>query len=581
MATRHEIISIDFRANAAKANPAMDSLREAAKNMNTEIEKTKEAIAQGIKTGVAQSELDKLGQTLNTQEKQLRSFENAMATLSKGVGTLSRAIDAFNNGSLSQMSAAFQKASYNAAENAKKALIPGSENYEKNMAELDALQQKNLENLAKYKLRTEQMLKSIAEGGKISSQDLKQEADGIQELMRLLPHMGHEWMEYNDILTRVNNAVRQQADAEKRLKGAIVDADDAREEMKKLTREGAEAARQQHEQAEQEIATLQKEKEELKANRAEMEKQIAATRELVAEREKAVVKQEKSVKALEAQRDALARRKDEEHDPLNVSRQNADTLREASQQQADNLELQRKKAKELGEEVDTLKGKLESLAHAEPVKPKVDTSEVEKLQAEIERLNAEYKQTTSEWFAAQTMRNPHQTYSTYEEFVKEASDVQFGSFNTDIDRFFGDMRRRAKAKQKDLVGDEVLESPAYRDREEIARLGYDVNDQRLIDINDEYFFGAKEAKAIIEGEKAYEDACRKVEDAIMKAHEKLREAFDTGLQPEQVEGIAKQIHKLESLYLTLTDLGAGRGSSMMGNGKNIVKDILGEVDVDL
>ena len=43
MATRHEIISIDFRANAAKANPAMDSLREAAKGMNVEIEKTKEA----------------------------------------------------------------------------------------------------------------------------------------------------------------------------------------------------------------------------------------------------------------------------------------------------------------------------------------------------------------------------------------------------------------------------------------------------------------------------------------------------------------------------------------------------------
>ena len=30
MASRHEIISIDFRANASKANPAMESLRKAA-----------------------------------------------------------------------------------------------------------------------------------------------------------------------------------------------------------------------------------------------------------------------------------------------------------------------------------------------------------------------------------------------------------------------------------------------------------------------------------------------------------------------------------------------------------------------
>ena len=458
MATRHEIISIDFRANAAKANPAMDALREAAKGMNEEVEKTKEAIAKGIKTGMAQTELDNLGAKLKTQEKQLKSFKTAMDTLQKGVGTLSRAIDAFNNGSLSQMSAAFQKASYNAAENAKKALIPGTKDYEKNMAELDALQQKNLENLAKYKLRTEQMLKSIAEGGKISSQDLKQEADGIQELMRLLPHMGHEWMEYNQILTRVNDAVRQQADAEKRLKGAIVDASDAREEMKKLTREGAEAARQQHEQAEQEIATLQKEKEELKANRAEMEKQIAATRELVAEREKAVVKQEKSVKALEAQRDALARRKDEEHDPLNVSRQNADTLREAAQQQADNLELQRKKTKELGEEVDTLKGKLESLAHAEPVKPKVDTSEVERLKGELADVEQKLKNVANYKSGAQ------KTVTDYETKYGKTSEEQIAA----QDKLLQEAIRRDTAANEEAVNKVEAKWKSYWEKQEAA-----------------------------------------------------------------------------------------------------------------
>ena len=382
MASRHEIISIDFRANAAKANPAMDSLREAAKNMNEEIEKTKKNIEEGFKAGKPQAELDALGATLISQEKKLRSFETAMASLSKGVGTLSRAIDAFNNGSLGQMSAAFQKASYNAAENAKKALLPGSKDYEKNMAELDALQQRNLENLAKYKLRTEQMLKSIAEGGKISTADLKQEADGMQELMKLLPHMGHEWMEYNGLLKQITEQTDRQSAAEKRLKGEMVDASDARREAKKLTEEGAAAARQSLEAADKEIERLHKEKEALKDNRSEIERQIAATRELVNEREKAARKQEKTVKSVESQIDAQRRRKDDEHDPLNVNRQNADTLRESAQQQAENLKLQKEKVKDLGAEVQHLQEKLEKVNAAEPIKPKVDTSDL----AEAEKL---------------------------------------------------------------------------------------------------------------------------------------------------------------------------------------------------
>ena len=295
MASRHEIVTIDFRANAAKANPAMESLRQAAHDMRTEVEKTKTAIDNGIKTGMAQSELDKLGQTLTVQEKKLMSFETAMSTLSKGVGALAKAIDAFNAGTLDQMSAAFQKTSYNAAENAKKALVPGTEGYAKSMAELDALQQKNLENLAKYKLRTEQMLQSIGEGGKISSQDLKQEADGIQELMRLLPHMSNEWLEYSHILTRVNDAIKQQTDDEKRLKGAIVDANDARERSSQLTHKGVEDAARQRKEAEAEVKQRTENIAALKAERDEKAKQVSIDAANAIAKDKEVEKQRKVI----------------------------------------------------------------------------------------------------------------------------------------------------------------------------------------------------------------------------------------------------------------------------------------------
>ncbi len=320
MASRHEIISIDFRANAAKANPAMDALRESAKASRTEIDRLQQAINEGIKTGKSQTELDNLGSQLTAQEKKLRSFENAMSSLVKGVGTLSRAIDAFNTGTLDQMSAAFQKSSYNAAETAKKALLPGTKDYQKNMAELDALQQKNLENLAKYKLRSEQMLKSIADGGKISSQDLKQEADGIQELMRLLPHMGNEWTEYHHILTRVNDAIKQQTDNEKRLKGAIVDANDARQRSSQLTREGVENAARQRKEAEEEVAQRNKNIAALKAEREEKAKQVSIDAANAIAKDKEVEKQRKEVAAIKeriANEEKDADRKQKKIDQLN------------------------------------------------------------------------------------------------------------------------------------------------------------------------------------------------------------------------------------------------------------------------
>ena len=341
MASRHEIISIDFRANAAKANPAMDALRESAKNMRTEVEKTKTAISDGIKTGKSQEELDKLGAKLRTQERELKSFETAMNTLAKGVTTLSRAIDAFNTGTLDQMSAAFQKASYNAAETAKKALLPGTKDYQKNMAELDALQQKNLENLAKYKLRTEQMLQSIGkEGSKISSQDLKQEADGIQELMRLLPHMSHEWLEYNDILKQVNAAIKQQTDDEKRLTGAIVDANDARQRSSQLSRQGVEDAARQRKEAEAEVKQRTENIAALKAERAEKAKQVSIDTANAIAKDKEVEKQRKVIAAIKDRIDNEkkdAERKQKNIDKLNQEAEAYDKTAKASREAAETM----------------------------------------------------------------------------------------------------------------------------------------------------------------------------------------------------------------------------------------------------
>ncbi|MDD6017081.1 MAG: hypothetical protein PUC18_12555 [Prevotellaceae bacterium] len=351
MASRHEIVTIDFRANAAKANPAMESLRLSAKDCRTEIERLNKDISHGIDTGMPKDQLEKLGKELSVQEKKLRSFETAMSTLSKGVGTLARAIDAFNSGSLNQMSAAFQKAAYNAAEVAKKALSPLSETYAKDMAELDALQQKNLENLAKFKLRTEQMLKSIGEGGKISSSDLKQEADGIKELMQLLPHMSNEWQEYNTILTQINDTVKQQADAEQRLKGAIVDANDARERARQLTRDGAEAAARESREAEKEVSMRNQIIDGLKKEREEKAKQVSTTAALVQAKEEDIKKQEKKVAGIQREIDNEKKNAEAKQKSIDKLNQEATTYENTAKSNREAVGKMREEVKGLDEEL--------------------------------------------------------------------------------------------------------------------------------------------------------------------------------------------------------------------------------------
>ena len=399
MASRHEIISIDFRANAAKANPAMDALRESAKNMRIEVEKTKTAISDGIKTGKSQEELDKLEAKLKTQKRELKSFETAMDTLAKGVTTLSRAIDAFNTGTLDQMSAAFQKASYNAAETAKKTLLPGTKDYQKNMAELDALQQKNLENLAKYKLRTEQMLQSIGkEGSKISSQDLKQEADGIQELMRLLPHMSHEWLEYNDILKQVNAAIKQQTDDEKRLTGAIVDANDARERSSQLTRKGVEEAARQRKEAEEEVKQRTENIAALKEERAEKEKQVSIDAANAIAKDKEVEKQRKVIAGIKEKIDneeKEAKAGQEKIDKLNQEAEAYDKTAKASHEAADTMKAEVKgiddELKQVNEELSKM-GSSTGVSSAGAAAEKVSAAKEKETQASEKSAEAGKKE---------------------------------------------------------------------------------------------------------------------------------------------------------------------------------------------
>lgn len=259
MASRHDIIHIDFEANAGKVSPALKAIQASAADTRRAVESVEQELRNLEQAGADSTAIEAKRKQLNALNRDVKSLQQAEREYVKGIGTLDKAIKAFNDGTLSQMSAAFQKASYNAAKLAQTKLVPSDKDYKKTMDELNALMQRNLENMAKARMQTDELLRAIESGGKVSASWLRQEKQNLEELLDVIPRGTAEWDEYSAQLTKIKNYVQTLSDAERRLAGEIVNADDARQMANQLTEEGARAAAREREEAEATIAA-QKEK---------------------------------------------------------------------------------------------------------------------------------------------------------------------------------------------------------------------------------------------------------------------------------------------------------------------------------
>lgn len=203
MASRYDIIHIDFQVNAGKANIPLQSIQAEAKKTRDTIVALDKQLKDGKAAGMAAEKIGELEAKLKEARSALGQFDKAEKDLIKGVGTLDKAIKSFNDGTLGKMSAAFQKAAINAANLAKTKLAPDSATYKKDLAELNALIQKASENLAKARLSTNELVSTIQKGGNVSKQALTQEVQSLQELLALLPHRSKEYDKYAKSLSVV------------------------------------------------------------------------------------------------------------------------------------------------------------------------------------------------------------------------------------------------------------------------------------------------------------------------------------------------------------------------------------------
>lgn len=206
MAARHDIIHIDFQANAGRANVAIKSIQEEADKSARRVKELKDQLAALPKDAPA-SRFQELNQQLKTAEANSKAWKKAVQQLAKGVTALDEAIKLFNKGkgSTDSMNVALATAARNAALLQQKRSDTGSKTWK----EMDALVHALDQTITKGKTDLDGLIATIEKGGTISKAVLGQAEKDLMTLRDLEMAGSKEWQNYDAQLQKVMGHVTQ------------------------------------------------------------------------------------------------------------------------------------------------------------------------------------------------------------------------------------------------------------------------------------------------------------------------------------------------------------------------------------
>ena len=364
MANRYDIVRIDFQASARGANAAIESLRKEAEKSSARLNEMRDNIDKAFKAGASDEVIAGMRAEAKTEERRYKQLSQAQNELIKGMRVLDQGVKMFNDGSLNQMNAAFQKAVNNAAKLAQNKFDAGS----KEWREMGAIMQETEQNYARMQRDTEQLVQVIQNGGTVFKNTLEQEKKGLQELMGLVPYMGTEYQRLEGHLQTVTAKLEQMTIAERQARGEIATTNDARRVSYQLTEEGAAAAKREAEAAEQTISAGKQRIALLEEERSKQESAARATAEAVAKRNEDLAMQEGVIKSLEKEILNEDRKGKKKREAAAVAKKAADESAKAVDTEKAALEGLQATTKAADEKVKQLEEDLKKLGQAEQQK---------------------------------------------------------------------------------------------------------------------------------------------------------------------------------------------------------------------
>lgn len=433
MATRHELIHIDFVANAGKANPVMKSLQVACDDARVAKEKLDKELANAKAAGAPAKVIADIEGRLKAQTKTWEALQKGMREYTKGIDTLSKGIKEFNQGTLDQMSAKFNKSVYNAAKLVQSTVETGSKYWNQLQRLMDATDR----NVTRAKEDIVTMMQSLKDGSSVSTVQLTRAKEVLEDLSRLAVYNSEEWRNLKAQMNEVAQAVDMVAATERSLKGEIASEQDALRLSNALTQESinlrhadGEAAMQAAKKEREGIEATMKGLSDKKAQRSKelddirdeielqehldevikkRDQKIADARSTKQDAEQKRDEADRTIKAYDDQKakvGELKKQVDELTKEQGKEAKAAEKAAEKAEKHAEAVGKQQEKVSGLEKEVEKLEQDLDTLSkqpvkptidtsgvddakkkiNQEPIKPKVDDSEVKALEARLKAI---------------------------------------------------------------------------------------------------------------------------------------------------------------------------------------------------
>ena len=409
MATRHELIHIDFVANAGKANPVMKSLQVACDDARVAKEKLDKELANAKAAGAPAKVISDIEGRLKAQTKTWEALQKGMREYTKGIDTLSKGIKEFNQGTLDQMSAKFNKSVYNAAKLVQSTVETGSKYWNQLQRLMDATDR----NVTRAKEDIVTMMQSLKDGSSVSTVQLTRAKEVLEDLSRLAVYNSEEWRNLKAQMNEVAQAVDMVAATERSLKGEIASEQDALRLSNALTQESinlrhadGEAAMQAAKKEREGIEATMKGLSDKKAQRSKelddirdeielqehldevikkRDQKIADARSTKQDAEQKRDEADRTIKAYDEQKakvGELKKQVDELTKEQGKEAKAAEKAAEKAEKHAEAVGKQQEKVSGLEKEVEKLEQDLDTLSK-QPVKPTVDTSGVDDAKKKI------------------------------------------------------------------------------------------------------------------------------------------------------------------------------------------------------
>lgn len=242
-----QIAAVEFQADARQANQAIDSMKQEAEKCNKKVELLQERLQQGFKKITLEGKPTDVEKEIKNQQRLAKSYMEAAAALTKGAKAWDELWKHAATGNIEALTGQQIKAGVNGAKRQYDRLILGDDgDRRKALVIKEIIDQANIV-LDKLKGSTNEVIETLNNGGHVADEVLQREKKGLEDMMQLTEKFGPEWQEYNRQLQAISKGLEQQIAQEKRLRGELVDANDARREAAKLDADVAQDTKRRHE----------------------------------------------------------------------------------------------------------------------------------------------------------------------------------------------------------------------------------------------------------------------------------------------------------------------------------------------